>query len=73
MSRGKEAACQGTAARCPNFRELMRGFTQVGFWGAEGGRGGLFRRLVVLDTDLIRDAGMAVAELRIFSVTNDLS
>lgn len=39
MSRGKEAACQGTAARCPNFRELMRGFTQVGFWGAEGGRG----------------------------------
>lgn len=73
MSRGKEAACQGTSSTLSEFQGADAGIHSGGFLGRRGGKGGLFRRLVVLDTDLIRDAGMAVAELRIFSVTNDLS
>ena len=33
----------------------------------------LFNRLVILDTDLVGDAGMAVSEVLAFSVADDLS
>jgi hypothetical protein len=43
--------------------------------GSLGGRkrGVLFRRFVVLDTDLIGDTGMAVSEIIAFPVADDLA
>ena len=54
-------------------KHMIAGRKKGARWGPVGKRDPLFSRFVVLDTDLIGDAGMGVREVVAFSVADDLS